>query len=83
MALSRILRRERLHKMHFYAKFLFFGKNGSIYKADGALAERAYNLITILIIGDGAICQSAIGPGEASVRILSDFYHFRLIHLNT
>ena len=36
-----------------------------------------------LIIGDGAICQSTVGPCETSSLVLPNFNNFCLIHLNT
>ena len=39
--------------------------------------------LKFLIIGDGAICQSTVGPGEASPLVLPNFNNLCLIHLNT
>lgn len=39
-------------------------------------------MFVFLIIGDGAIRQSTVRPGETSTRFLSDFNNLCLIHFN-
>ena len=68
--------------MNFYAKFLFLGKIEGMARLQSA---PTIVVITILIIGDRAICQSTVGPCESSALILSNFNNLRLIplqHLN-
>ncbi len=62
---------------------------GEVGNADRIWARTPQNLaskgkaFTLLIIGDRAVCQSAIGPGEASALFLTNFNNLCLIYLNT
>ena len=48
-----------------------------------AVSNKRECLRFVLIISDGAICQSTVGPREASTLILPDFNNLCFIHHNT